>query len=284
MIMNDCGTYRFISNLKMNNYILDKLRADSLHLIHLSENEEKVQHTGLRGRLRELLIDNILTPWLPPYILSGTGTIIEAENLKRESTQDDIILFDKTLAPPILGSNNSKEGIFLYNSVLARVEVKSTVTRGFIKDFCSTSFELSKLNFTVGPNFRAVYFGAFNLFFAYKSDADLENRNENFELKRLIEVMNEYGIDPLSGIVSMICILGKGFWKVGVKPDGRTRTWQRLNSNEAVDQITWFVGCISNSCFNAHMQRQGRDSSNSLESGIGMYLDHPFTDIDINRL
>jgi len=268
----------------MNNYILDKLRADSLHLIHLSRNEEKIQHTGLRGRLRELLIDNILTPWLPPYVLSGTGTIIEAKNLKRESTQDDIILFDKTLAPPILGSSKTKEGIFLFNSVLARVEVKSTVTRAYMKDFCSTSLELSKLKFTVGIDFSANYFGAFNLFFAFKSDADLENKNQNFELKRLVEVMKELDIDPLSGIVSMICIIGKGFWKIGLKPDKKTRTWQRLNSNEATDQITWFVGCVSNSWFNAHMQRQGREASKSLESGVGMYLDHPFTDIDLNSL
>ena len=268
----------------MNNYILDKLRADALHLIHLSANEEKVQHTGLRGRLRELLIDNILSPWLPPYVLSGTGTIIEAVNITRESTQDDIILFDKTLAPPVLGANNTKEGVFLFNSVLARVEVKSTVTRGFIKDFASSSLELSKLKFTVGQKFNANYFGAFNLFFAFKSDSDLENKNPDFELKRLVEVMKELGIDPLSGIVSMICIIGKGFWKIGIKADGTTRTWQRLNSAEPVDQIAWFVGVVSNSCFNSHMQRQGRNPDNSLESGIGMYLDHPFIDIDINSL
>lgn len=268
----------------MNDYILHKLKIDSLHLINLSINEEKIQHAGLRGRLRELLIDNILTPWLPPYVLSGTGTIIEAENSKRESTQDDIILCDKTLAPPILGSNNSKEGVFLFNSVLARIEVKSTVTRSFMKDFCSTSLELSRLKFTVGNDFSANYFGAFNLFFAFKSDADLENKNENFELKRLVEVMRELRIDPLSGVVSMVCIAGKGFWKIGLKPDQKTRTWQRLNSNDAADHITWFVGGISNSCFNSHMQRQGRDASKSLEAGIGMYLGHPFTDIDIDSL
>lgn len=268
----------------MNNYILDKLRADALHLLHLSANEEKVQHTGLRGRLRELLIDNILEPWLPPYVLSGTGTIIEAVNVPRQSTQDDIILFDRTLAPPILGANNTKEGIFLFNSVLARIEVKSTATRGHIKDFASTSVELSKLNFTVGPNFNRNYYGAFNLFFAFKSDADLENKNPDFELKRLVEVMTELNIDPLCGIVSMICIVGKGFWKIGVKADGQTRTWQRLNSTKSFDQIAWFVGCVSNSCFMSHIQRQGRDPDNSLESGIGLYLDHPFVDIDINDL
>ncbi len=268
----------------MNNYILDKLKADSLHLIHLSLNEEKIQHAGLRGRLRELLINNILTPWLPPHVLSGTGTIIEAENLKRESTQDDIILFDKTLAPPIFGSSNIKEGIFLYNSVLARVEVKSTVTRGFMKDFCKTSLELSKLKFSVGDGFTQNYFGTLNLFFAFKSDADSGNKNKNFELKRLVEVMKEIGIDPLSGIVSMVCIIGKGFWKIGLMPDNKTRTWQRLDSDVSADQITWFVGTVSNSCFREHILRQGRNPSQSLESGIGMYLDHPFIDIDINSL
>jgi hypothetical protein len=266
----------------MNQYILDKLRADSSHLMELSKNEEKVQHTGLRGRLRELLIDNILTPWLPPYVLTGTGTIIEAVNLKRESTQEDIILFDKTLAPPILGSNNTKEGIFLYNSVLARIEVKSTATRASLKDFASTSSELSELKFTVRKGFTATYSGAINLFFAFKSDADPQNKEPDFELIRLIEVMNELKMDPLSGKVSMICIVGKGLWKIGFKSDGKTRTWEKLESNDPLDQITCFVGATSNTCFELHMQRQGRDSTNSLEYGIGLYLNHKFTEVDIS--
>lgn len=269
----------------MNGYILDKLRADSLHLMHLSTNEEKIQHPGLRGRLRELLIDNILTPWLPPYVMCGTGTIIEAENSKRESTQDDVILFDKTLAPPILGSNNSREGIFLYNSVLARVEVKSTINRGFMKDFCSTSLEMSKLRLSVTDNFDKAQkiTGAINVLFAFKSDADLENKNINFELKRLVEVMKEIGIDPLSGVISMICVVGKGFWKIGNRT-GKL-AWERLNSNESVDQIAWFVGCMSNSCFGFHIQRQGRDASKSLDYGIGIYLDDKcFTIVNIDEL
>lgn len=268
----------------MNNYILDKIRADSLHLIHLSRNEEKIQHTGLRGRLRELLIDNILNPWLPPYVFSGTGTIIEAINLTRESTQDDIILCDKSLTPPILGANNAKEGVFLYNSVLARIEVKSTATKGYMRDFVLTSLELSKLNFTVGAKFNADNFAAFNLFFAFKSDADQENKNPDFELKRLVEAMKDVGIDPLSGIISMICIIGKGFWKLGSKADGQTRTWQRLDSKEMADDITWFVACVSNFCFSQHILRQGRNPDNSLEFGIGAYLDDAYIEIDIDNL
>lgn len=263
----------------MDNYILAKLRADSSHLISLSENENEIVHSGLRGRFRELLIDNILTPWLPPYIRCGTGTIIAAKNKKRQSTQDDIIIYDLSLTPPVLISNKAPEGVFLYNSVLARIEVKSTLTKESLRDFCISSNELSKLEFSVVEGFNQNLFGALNLLFAYKSDAK-NDKDVDFELRRLLGLLKELNIDPLSGIVSMICVIGKGFWKIGLKKNTNNRIWQRLNSNKPEDHITWFVGCISNSCFQAHLLRQGRDPQKSLEGGIGNYLDHPFVDID----
>jgi hypothetical protein len=265
----------------MKNYILERLRLDGLHLLNSSINEEKVKHHGLRGRFRELLIENILSPWLPPYVLCGTGTIIANNYIKRKFTQDDIILFDSSLTPPILASKNLREGVFLYNSVLARIEVKSTVKNKDLRKFCSSSLELSNMAYSVHSLNKKNFTAPFNLFFAYSSDA--KNNNKNFEIKRLKNAMNELGISPLSGLVSMICIPGKGFWKLGEKFDG-TKTWQKLNSDRAEDHIAWFTGCISNSCFNAHLERQGRDPSQSLEGGIGMYLDHPFSDIDIDNL
>ncbi len=96
----------------MDNYILDRLRADSSHLIILSKNESKITHNGLKGRFRELLVDHLLAPWLPPYVRCGTGMIIARENKSRQHTQDDIILYDLSLAPPILAS--SIEGVFTF--------------------------------------------------------------------------------------------------------------------------------------------------------------------------
>lgn len=267
----------------MIDYILEKIKADGAHLISLSKNEEKIQHAGLRGRFRELLIDNMLNPWLPPYVATGTGMIIADGNQKRQFTQDDIILFDKSLAPPILASQSGFEGVFLFNSVLARIEVKSTVKKENLKAFCKSSSELSQLKFSVYPNFKENYYSPFNLFFGYKSDADVDNKEEHFELRRLVEVMKEGGLDPLGGIVSMICILGKGFWKIGFKPDKITKTWQKLNPSDAEDQIAWFIGAVSNTCYHYHLIRQGRDPLKSLESGIGVYLDHPFSDVDISN-
>jgi hypothetical protein len=258
----------------MDNYILNRLRVDAAHLLALADNESALQHQGLKGRFRELLIDNLLSPWLPPYIACGTGMIIAAENRFRESTQDDIIVYDRTLVPPVLVSaNHAPEGVFLYNSVLARIEVKSTLTRADVVAFVKASIDIAALKHSVQLGFTRNLEGAFSLLFAYDSDA-VGKGDVNFQLTRVIEVMREEGCDPASGVVSMVCIPPYGFWKLGLS-EGQ-RCWQRLTSDKAVDTVVWFVACVSNSCYFAHARRQGRDPAAGLEGGIGMYLPHPF--------
>jgi len=264
----------------MDDYILDRIRCDADHVINLAEQQKAIQHSGLKGRFRELLIDNVLAPWLPPYVVCGTGMIIAENNIKRQSTQDDIILYDKSICPPVLASNNAPEGVFLYNSVIARIEVKSTLTRDDIRKFIKSSLEISKLEFSVRPECPPGLQGAFNLLFAFNTDAQGE-ANPDYHLKRLIEEMVASKQDPVGGIVSMLCIPGKGFWKIGI--NNNKRIWQRLGSDDPRDHLAWFVGCISNSCFEQHALRQGRMPSTGIEAGIGMYLAHPFLQVDINE-
>lgn len=258
----------------MDSYILNRLRADAAHVLTLGANESKLQHQGLKGRFRELLIDNLLTPWLPPYTSCGTGMIIAEENRLRQSTQDDIIVYDRSLVPPVLVSpNRAPEGVFLYNSVIARIEVKSKLTRADILAFVRASMDIGALKQSVQPGFTGSLEGAYNLLFAYASDAVGEG-DVNFQLKRITEVMREHRCDPVSGLISMVCIPPHGFWKVGLS--GEQRCWQRLTLNNAIDSVVWFVACVSNSCYFAHARRQGRDPAKGLEGGIGMYLPHPF--------
>jgi len=205
--------------------------------------------------------------------------IIAGENRERNATQDDVILYDRSLSPPVMASSGAPEGVFLYNSVLARVEVKSKVTKEHFSSFVDSSLEISSLNFSTRLGCEEGLFGAFNLLFAFSTDATSHD-DPNHELKRLISAFEEKGIDPTGGIVSMLCIAGFGFWKIGLRSD-KSRVWQRLQSDDPRDHLVWFLGCISNSCFDAHAVRQGRDPSHGLESGIGMYLVHPFEEVDI---
>jgi hypothetical protein len=262
----------------MDDYILKRLRVDAAHLLGRAEIESQLQHQGLKGRFRELLIDNLLIPWLPPYVLCGTGMVIAAQNMIRQFTQDDIIIYDRSLVPPVLASaNHAPDGVFLYNSVLMRIEVKSKLTRDDLRGFITASLEISRLEHSLQAGCEGSFEGAYNTLFAYGADADGKG-DADYHLKRLIEVMQEQSVDPLSGIVSMLCVASHGFWKPGLS-DGK-RCWQRLLENTPEDRLSWFVGCISNSCFQAHARRQGRDPALGLEGGIGMYLPHPFESVD----
>src|SRR5208282_737330 len=217
----------------MNDYVVNRVRAAAKYTLDLAEIEGRLPHKGLRGRFRELLIDNILAPWLPPYAQCGTGMIIAAENRVRQATQDDIIIYDRSLVPPVLASSShAPEGVFLYNSVLARVEVKSTLTKADVGDFVSSSIEIAELKHSVQPGVKTAFTGAFNLLFAFSSDASGEV-DSDFQLRRLTDCMKEQGRDPLCGVVSMLCVAKAGFWKVGVA-DGR-RVWSRLSLNTPVD-------------------------------------------------
>ena len=128
----------------MRNYILNRLRIDSERVLALAENEGLLQHPGLKGRFRELLVDNLLLPWLPPYVTCGTGTIVDANGTLREYSQDDVVIYDKSLAPPVLISEHAPEGVFLFNNVILRIEVKSLANKKEIRKFVQASLELSK--------------------------------------------------------------------------------------------------------------------------------------------
>ena len=261
----------------MDNYLLHRLRVDADHALELAKQQKELQHRGMKGRFRELVINNLLSPWLPPFCACGTGMIIESQNKVRESTQDDIIVYDTSLTPPILVSQRALEGVFLYNSVLLRIEVKSIANRQSIRDFISASLEIAALNVTVQNGCQRNFDGAYNLFLAFDSDAI--NRSDNYELERFVDVLKEYDVDPYSGIVSAICLPGRGFWKLGID-DGR-RVWQRLQSNLPSDHLVWLVGITSSTSFKAHTERQGREWNQSLESGVGVYLPHPFESVEL---
>jgi hypothetical protein len=254
----------------MDDYILNRLRIDAAHVLERAKGESNVQHPGVKGRFREILIDNMLLPWLPPYVSCGTGTIIDGSMTSRKFTQDDVIVYDRSLAPPILaGTRQLEEGRFLYNSVLARIEVKSTLKHDDIRKFVRASVELSSLKMSVRPKSVSKIDAPYNLLFAYESEAKGDG-DRDFQLRRIIKVIRKEGLDPDSGLISMICIPPHGFWKI-IMVNGSKR-WGRLTRSDMSERLAWFVGCTSSSCYIGHAKRQGRDPDLGVEAGIGMFI------------
>ena len=132
----------------MKTYVRDRVVADSRHALALATQQDALAHYGLRGRMRELIAQRLLRPWFPPYVGCGTGTIIHGEE-HRTSTQDDLIVFDRTLMPPILIEEIAAEGVFLNNSVLARIEVKSKLSSTEIAGYAIAAKEYSQIGFVI---------------------------------------------------------------------------------------------------------------------------------------
>lgn len=256
--------------MKIDNYILERLRADAAHTIAVAECEDAIQHPGLRGRLREILIANFLAPWLPPFCKCATGMIVESKNKPRKATQDDILVIDTSLAPPVLANVSWPEGVFLFNSVLFRIEVKSTITRQGLSDFIDASAEIVKMQFDRQPDCKTKFGYPHNILVAFNSDSSSDEWD--FELNRFRELMREKNASSeLSGFISAICVIDKGLWFLKDFREGE-RAWCRLDSDVREDRLVWLVAKASNTAFRAHAERQGRNPTDSLEVGIGSLL------------
>lgn len=100
------------------------LRAKIKNAITEAQAANTLTNTGVKGTVLEILISKLFEPLLPSDIGVGTGQVIEQHSGKM-STQMDIILYDKSIVPPILFDKTT--GIFPIESVLYTIEVKTTL-------------------------------------------------------------------------------------------------------------------------------------------------------------
>lgn len=250
-----------------NNFVLERLRSDARHTMDLAKTMRVIGHPGVKGRFRELLINTLLRPWLPANVGCGTGILVDVDQRVSNAGQDDILLFDQLLSPAALASTDSSDGVFFFDNVLLRIEVKSTLNCADIAKFAKTSKATSELRMAGNDQRADLVPGAFNSLIAYDT-----NVAHGHELRYLRQSLEAEGVDPESGVVSMMAIASRGFWLLGQTPDG-SRAWKELVVQDPADPLAYFVGVASNSCFS---QRSRRLGISPLGGGVGTYLDHPF--------
>jgi hypothetical protein len=259
----------------MNTYIRERLRADASHLVARAAAEQPIVHSGLRGRFRELLVDTILAPWLPPYACCATGMIVDAWDRQREATQEDVVVFDRSIVPAVLAHATAMEGVFPLDGVLARVEVKSRLDQGEVKKAVKAAAEIYRMRFA-GPPGRT-YEAPLCALFAFRSDLS-PNSDPADELQRLLDVVQACGLHrqgacaEIPGPISVLCVVGRGC-RTFTQTDSRPR-WVRAIRTADHDEILHFVGVLSNNCFMIHRDRQGVAGweSGPAGGGIGWFI------------
>jgi len=100
---------------------LIKARVDSA--IASSKALTKINHAGLKGLLREILIRDLLQPVIPPFAGIGQGILIDAYNT--QSKQQDVVIYDRSIIPSML--LDRANGLIPIEAAIAAIEVKTEV-------------------------------------------------------------------------------------------------------------------------------------------------------------
>jgi hypothetical protein len=198
-----------------------------------------VEHDALRGRFREILVEDLIAPYLPPSIELLTGTIIGANGEKRAvRNEDDIVIFDHSWAPLLL-KTRGRDAIIPVTGVRAQIEVKSRLTLDDVTNALKAAIELNRISLYTAP---------IGMLFAY--DTDISKKTYIPEL--LLREIRALKYNPSSGQTTCpiqgVCIVGRGSWLLVSKkgyPDG----WYEVDA-ENDNELLAFLSIVSNSMYN----------------------------------
>ena len=222
--------------------IIDLVRARFANVKQYSNSLAAVRHAPLRGRLREILMENLIEPYLPPTVELLTGTILGADGEERKArNEDDVVLFDQTWAPLLLRTRG-RDAIIPITGVRAHIEVKSTLKLADIKAALAAAAELNRMAVKCAP---------IGLLFAFDSEIGTDHHIPTL----LMDQLKEIGYKPTQGQtpcpIQGICILGRGSgsWfltenKKADQPPG----WYEVKAEEDRELLA-FVSIVSNAMF-----------------------------------
>lgn len=184
-------------------------RAQALvnYALSLSDSVRDLEHAGLRGRAREVFAKDLFAPFLSPDIGICTGLAVDSEG--KASRQIDVIVYDRTLIPTLLFTG--EEGVVPIESVLATVEVKSTLTRHELRGAVENARSVKNLQ----PKYIEIK-GDFveklsPLCCLFAFDSDYNSALEVDRLKMVVAEANETSDQKVYIPLSGICIGDKWF-------------------------------------------------------------------------
>lgn len=162
------------------------LRARSLAL-------REVSHQLTKGVLREALLDELLRHFLPLQLGTGTGLVVNSAG--DQSSQIDIVIYDKRVSPPLVRVERGQ--LFPWESVIATIEVKSQMQKRDILKANENAHEMmERVCTSKGLSMMSCVFGFFGRGPQELSD---DSAGKSF--------LEQHG-DRLSGI----CLLGQFSW------------------------------------------------------------------------
>lgn len=205
-----------------------------------ARNVAQIDHSGVRGKSREIFVQDMLRPILPPSIEFGSGKIVDSEG--NMSAETDVIIYSRQTLPPLLFESNF--GIYPAEAAIYAIEVKSKLTSKQVQTtiekfarFKNMRYLPSDLNERyeqVAPNSSPLI----PCLFAF--DTDIVNGGKD-ELERYRECDSNADTNPQ---VPIICVAGRGYW--WFKPNEPKEKWIKHLPNSDHEEVIEFIGGVAN--------------------------------------
>lgn len=211
------------------------LRSKIKAAIEKARAASAFSHQGVKGAVLEILIGELFKPLLPADVGVGTGQIIDCYNTPM-SPQVDIILYDKSILPPVL--IDERLGIFPVESVLYTIEVKTTLNATELRAAHQSALKLSKFGYLpgltdeIGKDKNHPVERVRSVIFALSSDLTGTGISEADRYKKI------YGNDPAH--LRAICVAGTEYWY----DDGDS--WIGAKFTDEFDEVLAFIGGVTN--------------------------------------
>jgi hypothetical protein len=190
----------------------DIIRARVKSAIEMARVVKKMPHRGTLGEIREILVRELFRPFLPSDIGVGTGQVID--HTGKVSPQTDIILFDRSLAPPIM--LNESLGLFPIESCLHVIEIKSTLDLDELRKSHKNALKLEALSYSNQQGLQ--YAWTRYLLFAFASDLTesrtAKHRNECSRYQELYKddsCCRKYESGSPYPPIRALCVVGKEY-------------------------------------------------------------------------
>lgn len=187
---------------------LDFLRCSLDRMVALAKGFGDVEHDGVKGVLRESLIESFLEPLLMPPYQAGTGVIIDSKG--NQSGQCDIVIWDESIFRPFYSARGA--GIYFIESVVAVIEVKSRLVRDSVRQAIQRTREFKEMMILrPGLHDNNQFWGAapgilpLSFLFGFRSDI------VGSEGDRANGIAAEENI-ALDEYLQLICVPGKDSW------------------------------------------------------------------------
>jgi hypothetical protein len=186
-------------------------------------------HRGVKGAVREVLIRELFRPLLPSDVGIGTGQIATSNG--DLSPQQDVVIYDRRILPPVLFE--AVLGVFPIEAVLATVEVKTTLTATEVASAHASASTIHTYQYLPGEDDNAtgqpvVHSIEKIISSVFALDTDLKPDGKT-ELQRYQEI--DRGSEP---VVRSICISGRGYWYF-------SGAWRHVESDAQHSETVMFI-------------------------------------------